>query len=259
MTRWTTDRVAALRIAIENHKADFVIIDSLSSVSRNSIYSENDTEYARPILELRDVAQEFGCTIAVVHHSNSEGKSRGTKAIFNSVSEIWSLSRTSENAAAGELERILTIEKSRSRRPTKYRIKFEPETKGWEFLGEEPFEVPGRFAPLKEKILTLLAENRDKSFSATNCQESLGGNRDSISRCLRELADDGLISRQRIGQKRLYVLNLDTIYSKDGSTPPVVKAEVKASTWRVTKWIPVEDLKWIRDRYPSEQRAGNPA
>jgi hypothetical protein len=41
-----------LRIAIENHKADFVIIDSLSSVSRNSIYSENDTEYARPILEL---------------------------------------------------------------------------------------------------------------------------------------------------------------------------------------------------------------
>jgi replicative DNA helicase len=170
-SRWTVDHLPQLRKEIEAHKAEIVIIDSLSSISRNSFYSENETEYARPILMLRDIAQEMGCTVILIHHSNKNGQTRGTSAIFNAVSEVWNLSRPSEGSKANCTERILSIEKSRSRRPEDCLIKFEPETGEWLYLGNKDDE--GGRSAVKDKIVEFLSNNRNKRFDTKSLHELL--------------------------------------------------------------------------------------
>ena len=85
-SRWSTDHVAKLAQEMEQENIDVAVIDSYTTVNKHSIFSENETEYARPILQLKEIAEETGKTIIIIHHSNSAGQSRGTKAIFNSAS-----------------------------------------------------------------------------------------------------------------------------------------------------------------------------
>ena len=79
---WVVDAIPQLISDIKEFAPNFVIIDSLTSTSKYSTFSENDTEYARPLLQMAQIAKEYGCTIMIVHHSNAEDRSRGTRAIL---------------------------------------------------------------------------------------------------------------------------------------------------------------------------------
>ncbi|WP_353672572.1 DnaB-like helicase N-terminal domain-containing protein [Synechocystis sp. LKSZ1] len=195
ITRWTADHMAALRVNIEQFRPEVILIDSLTSINRNSLFSENDTEYARPVLELRDIAQEYGCLIYLVHHSNSEGGSRGTKAIAASVSHIFSLSRPSQLSDPTTSQRILAIDKSRSRAPGKYELEFNPETGGWSFNGEAGQDSGGDTT--EERILEFLEQNRNKVYEASEIHAIVGGESSFIRRVLNRLAQNGRISRRK--------------------------------------------------------------
>jgi KaiC/GvpD/RAD55 family RecA-like ATPase len=194
-TRWQVDHIQHLRREIEEFRPDVVLIDSLTSVSRHSSFTENDTEYARPVLLLRDIAQEFGCTILIIHHSNSEGESRGTKAIFNSVSEVWALKRC-DNTADG-LDRILEIQKSRSRAPAKYKLRFDPENKSWDCLGKEGDEPGSPNATIRDSIVGFLFEHLGTAFEVEEIAHSVGASIDTIRRTAFDLSQEGVITRLR--------------------------------------------------------------
>jgi replicative DNA helicase len=201
-SRWTVDHMPQLRKEIEAHKAEIVVIDSLSSISRNSFYSENETEYARPILMLRDIAQEMGCTVILIHHSNKNGQTRGTSAIFNAVSEVWNLSRPSEGSKANCTERILSIEKSRSRRPEDCLIKFVPETGEWIYMGNKDDEDTR--SPVKDKIVDFLANNRNKRFDTKSLHELLYEPFNTVRTNCYQLYEEGIINRVRIDGSNVY-------------------------------------------------------
>lgn len=196
ITRWTSDHIASLRQEIEKHQPEIILIDSLTSINRNSFYSENDTEYARPVLELRDLAQEFGCLIYLIHHSNSEGGSRGTKAIAASVSHVLSLTRPSEGSDSTSPKRILCIEKSRSRAPEKYELEFNTETGGWICHGAVGRETDTGL-DIKERIVEFLAANRNTCYEAVEIYEAIGGSSDRTRLCCFQLAQMGSINRKR--------------------------------------------------------------
>ncbi|UAJ73744.1 AAA family ATPase [Synechocystis sp. PCC 7339] len=202
MTRWTADHMAGLRKEIEAFRPEVILIDSLTSINRNSMFSENDTEYARPVLELRDLAQEFGCLIYLVHHSNSQNGSRGTKAITASVSHVFSLHRPSEGASSTNPNRILCVDKSRCRAPGEYELVFNPETGGWTFNGEKARdgETPSDdgSGPVKEQILAFLTENRNVRYESSELVEIVGGHKATINRALSSLSNAGLISRAKV-------------------------------------------------------------
>lgn len=195
-TKWTVDHIQQLRAEIEQFKPELVIIDSLTSVSRNSIFSENEVEYARPVLLLKDIAQEYNCTVLLVHHSSKEGKMRGTSAIFNSVSEVWRMG--TDTSSTDPLDRLLIIEKSRSRRPTSYRLKFEPEDSSWFYQGEAGVDENNPDLSTKEAIVKFLSDHRGIKYEATEIHEIVGGAYDHCRRCCYQLAQDGVISSQRL-------------------------------------------------------------
>ncbi|MBA3789587.1 AAA family ATPase [Patescibacteria group bacterium] len=192
---WTVDHLEGLLDDMREWEPDFVLIDSLSSVSRNSTYSENDVEYARPILKLKDMAQETGASIMLIHHSSSQGTSRGSTAIFNSVSEVWKLDHDLSQSTDG-LERLLKIEKTRSRAPATYRLRFNPEDKSWDCIGKELDDQNISFLTIKEKIVDFLSRNRGTIFEVEEIRNSIGGVADSVRRSAYQLAEDGVIYRK---------------------------------------------------------------
>jgi KaiC/GvpD/RAD55 family RecA-like ATPase len=200
MTRWTADHIQALRKEVEEFKPEIVLIDSLTTINRNSMFSENDSEYARPVLLLRDIAQEYGCTFLIIHHSSKEGSARGTTAIYNSVSEVWKLGRVKDNSSPDAIDRTFTIEKSRSRRPAAYRFEYNPDDHSWECRGEERhLDNPPPSLKTKDMILSKLSYNRGIPYCAEELESVIGGTRSYISRCCSELYFDGLISRKPLG------------------------------------------------------------
>ncbi|MEL4896422.1 AAA family ATPase [Crocosphaera sp. Alani8] len=203
-TKWSFDNLASLRREIIENQIEVVVLDSLTALNRNTIVSENDTEYARPILQLKDLAQELGISILLIHHSNSEGKSRGTKAIHNSVSQVLSLKFPSEGSKTSSPERLLIIEKSRFRRPTQYKLAFEFDYETgqwfWKCEGEEGEEERDTF--LKDQIVRFLRNQRNRLFTADQLAKKLGAAYNSVRKCLFELSElDQVISRKRSNKK----------------------------------------------------------
>lgn len=200
-SKWTVDHLASLRKDIIDNGIEVVVIDSLTTVSKSSIFSENDTEYAKPVLQLKDLAQELGITVLLIHHSNSEGKSRGTKAIHNSVSQVLSLQLPSEGSDVTCTQRLLVIEKSRFRRPTKYQLEYvvdeEDHSWRWECQGEDLKELDPHEG-IKQEIVEFLSKNRNREISNRELSDALGANYNTVRRATFQLATDGIITRQQL-------------------------------------------------------------
>lgn len=196
-TRWTFEHIPQLMQDIQEFQPEVIVIDSITSVSRHSLFSENDVQYARPILKLKDLAQMFGCTIVIVHHSSKLGEARGTSAIFNSVSEVWKLERDLEDKSPDSTKRLLTIEKSRSRRPTTYKLDFEPDQGSWTLLGEAGIDENNPDLSTKERIVKFLLENFGSRFESEEIAHEVGGALSRVRLCCNRLAADGIVSQAK--------------------------------------------------------------
>lgn len=193
LTSWTLDAIPRLRTYIEQQKPAFILIDSLSAVNQSSLFSENDMEYARPILQLTQLCSEFNVTICLVHHSNAAGQARGTRAIHNSVSEVWGLAHT-EPAN----ERILTVQKTRlGRAPGRYRFLFSEDDHGFSYLGHADDE-DGAHVTQEEKIRLWLQQddNRGVPYAPIEVSQSCSISQPSTRKALQELWSKGVISRR---------------------------------------------------------------
>jgi replicative DNA helicase len=213
---WSTEQMSVLIQDLVEFKPDVVVIDSLSTANRYSIYKESDMEYARPILEINGLLRQHNCTCVIIHHANRDGGSRGTTAIRNAVSEVWKLTKdTSESGSANH--RILEIDKSRSRSSgTKYRLYFEPEDLSFEFLGEATEEPP---MPSYGKIITFFSSHRNTYYTAKDVAEALEINLATCRRVLKKLSADGMIS-VLLNYKNTAANCYYLTYEGDDETPP---------------------------------------
>ncbi len=199
ISKWQVESIPYLVKEIENFGAEFVIIDSITGASKFSVYSENDVPFARPLLLLRDIAQDKNITFLVIHHSSKGaegrgGSARGTSALVNAASEVWSLSRIDPKDKSNA-QRIWGIDKSRSRRPCNYLIELVEDCR-WEFLGEYQGnsikEEPE--APLRQRILSYLESRPNVYYKAEDLGQELGYEPDSLRKVLSALRADGLIA-----------------------------------------------------------------
>ncbi|MEH2031029.1 MAG: DnaB-like helicase N-terminal domain-containing protein [Nostoc sp.] len=196
---WTVGEFGKLKQMLKQNQPKLVIIDSLMSVSTSSIYSENDTEYARPIVRLRHLAQEFNCTFLLIHHCNANGEIRGTRAIKFSCDELWKLTRQ-----RNEIEEFnaLTIEKSRSRGPGAYKFMYDDETWGWKFTGrlEDSAISQGtdsQSTNIMSRCIKYLKQHRGIPYEAQEIAEELNLNRDTVRRDLKRAVNEGLVNSGR--------------------------------------------------------------
>lgn len=231
---WNTDAMPTLYQDAAEFKPAIVMIDSLTFANRYSLYDENRTEYSRPILELNKFAAETGIQVVVVHHTNRNGQARGSTAIKNAVSEVIKLEKDT-NPSANPQEKILTIEKSRSRRfPTSYRLFFNEEDFSFSVLEEVGTELGSPDNSTKDRIIEFLQEHANKKFEAEEVAHYIDTTPGNARRCLSQLARDGLINldeRSVSGTKKLYYIARD---SENCSTKNPLPSVTITSSTRIT-------------------------
>ncbi|MDL5053752.1 DnaB-like helicase N-terminal domain-containing protein [Oscillatoria laete-virens NRMC-F 0139] len=192
---WSIDDFGALKKAIAAHKPDIIVIDSLTSVNANSIVSENDVEYARPLIRLRKFAEEFDCTFLIIHHSNQQGGSRGTSAIRNTVDEVWRLEKDTKDPEG--LRNLFTIEKTRSRAPASYRLQYDDEAATWTITDKMQGEHPEMKSTWKSQIIAFLKKNEGTGVTRNQITEALQMNAHTCRRELSSLLGESLINTCR--------------------------------------------------------------
>ncbi|MEH1862051.1 MAG: DnaB-like helicase N-terminal domain-containing protein [Nostoc sp.] len=231
---WNTDAMPILYQDAAEFRPAIVMIDSLTFVNRYSLYDENRTEYSRPVLELNKFAAETGITVVIVHHTNRNGQARGTTAVRNAVSEVIKLEKDT-NPAANPQEKILTIEKSRSRRfPASYRLFFNEEDFSFSLLEEIGQELGSLDLSTKDQIVKFLQEHANKKFEAEEVAHYISTTSGNARRCLSQLARDGLISldeRSLSGTKKLYYIAWE---SENCSTENLLPSVTITSSTRIT-------------------------
>jgi replicative DNA helicase len=203
---WSAGEFGKLKSMIKQHESKLIIIDSLTSISVNSLYSENDTEYARPLVRLRHIAKEYGCSFLVIHHSNAGGEMRGSRAIRNTVDEVWKFSKRQNEI--GEFN-VLTIDKTRSRGPGSYKFTYDDETWGWKFGGRLEDDVMGNAlnsANVMNQCIRFLRANKGVVFEALEVSEALGISKDTVRKDLRRAASEGLVNTGRSVKNRKAVV-----------------------------------------------------
>lgn len=207
LRNWNIENVAGLNKMIEEFNPDLVLIDSLNSVSSHSIFSENDAEYARPVLGLRKLSEKHNISIFLIHHSNKAGDVRGSSAIKAACSVEMKLAYDPQHPQPDSCRRILTLGKTRSyRRPAEYVIEFDPETGRWNWIGEAGKEDVDIDLPIKERIVQYLSRCRNQRFEIEEIHHEVGGALDSVRRACCQLASDGLISRVKRGRRSIFFL-----------------------------------------------------
>jgi archaellum biogenesis ATPase FlaH len=126
-TEWQFSQIPQLTRWVEQEHPLLVIIDSFTAANRASELDEKDTNYGSCIYDLRNVANTYGCTFLILHHTNKLSESRGTTAIPDNVSEVWYLRHPKSEDNLPQDRRIWSIEKSRSRCSGKFAIGFDPD------------------------------------------------------------------------------------------------------------------------------------
>lgn len=199
---WTASALPQLAKYIEIQMPKLVVIDSLSTINKDSICSEKDTEYARPLLHLRDIAERFNTAVIVIHHSNASGGVRGTTAIKNSVSEVWALKNESPH------RRVLHVEKTRlGKPPGKYAFEFDDSDFTFHLLGDQTSDGEIENNAGQEERIRLWLNEDDRvgiPWSTTEIAEFVAIPENSCRRVVRELWATGRISRDRFNGNRYY-------------------------------------------------------
>ncbi len=196
---WQVENMARLEARLKQYAeagdpVTLCMVDSVTAINRNTLISENDTEYARFMLQLNDLGDRYGCTFIVVHHSNSDGESRGTKALYNSASEVWGLTVADESTG----DRILRVQKTRMGRPPgRYKFQFEEEAFTFNYLGREG-EPNGEEAAHTEKRIELWLnedEHRGVGYEVEEIAQYLQLNKNTVRKVLKEMWAKGSVLR----------------------------------------------------------------
>ena len=229
---WNTDAMPTLYEDAAEFKPAIVMIDSLTFVNRYSLYDENRTEYSRPVLELNKFAAETGITVVIIHHTNKSGGSRGTTAVRNAVSEVIKLEKD-PNPSANPQEKILTIEKSRSRRfPASYRLFFNEEDFSFSLLEEVGQELGSPDNSTKDRIVKFLQEHANTKYEAEEVAHYISTSSANARRCLLQLARDGIVAldeKSFRGTSKLYYIAKESEYCSTEN--PLPSVTIDSSAW----------------------------
>ena len=194
---WQFSQIRKLREWIERERPAFVIIDSFTSANRAAAEQEKDASYASCLYELRDVANQYGCAIMVLHHENKGGGARGTTAIRNNVSEVWQLRKGKPQDGLTFTQRILEIEKSRSGCSGTFKIELNVEDYSWNHQGDFGIDESPAGLPLSAQLLNYLAAHKGIRFEAAELtHEFTASNKEAIRKQLERLRKKGLIEAE---------------------------------------------------------------
>jgi KaiC/GvpD/RAD55 family RecA-like ATPase len=103
MTHLDLSDLSLLEKELEDFRPQLVIIDSLTSITRDSGISEKDAEFAKPIYKLKEMLSRYGAAGILIHHLNKDKEAKGINKVSGSarivaaVWGVWQMSATDSN------------------------------------------------------------------------------------------------------------------------------------------------------------------
>ncbi len=194
---WRVECIAQLYQWIKQQRPALVVIDSLASVNKDNTVEENHVNFAKPLLQMRDIAKELGTSFFLIHHSNAGNQVRGTKALRNAADAVWRLESVDPKSPENP-KRILTMEKFRARMPLSYPLELNDNDFSWNLLEPEPEEgKPTPNSGARFLIVDYLTKHKGQPFCAQSLAvELVGISESTIRRELPGLYREGLIDRE---------------------------------------------------------------
>lgn len=194
---WQFSQIGQLRQWIEKEKPAFVMIDSLTSANRAAEDHEKDTQYGSSLYDLRDIANDYGCGIMVLHHENKLGGIRGNTAIKDNVSEVWRLRRPDAKENLTPQHRIIEFEKSRSGLSGSIQVYLNVDDYSWQHQGDLGAPIQeGQNEPLTARLLKYLVLNANVRFEPEELVHEFGGNKEVIRKTLERHRKKGLLQTE---------------------------------------------------------------
>jgi len=155
--RWRFSNIRQLQDFIKKNRPQLVMIDSLTSCLAGMDVDLIKSDAGNCIYELRDIANEYECSIVILHHLNKSGGIRDSSSFEANVSEVVKLYRQDQNYDTTQF--IFEWTKSRSGLAGKHYVRRDPATYGWYYDGP----INGGREEL-EKIVQKLEANRNERF-----------------------------------------------------------------------------------------------
>ncbi|NJK53864.1 MAG: AAA family ATPase [Leptolyngbyaceae cyanobacterium SU_3_3] len=191
-TEWQFSQIPQLTRWVEQEQPLLVIIDSFTAANRASELDEKDTNYGSCIYDLRNVANTYGCTFLILHHTNKLGESRGTTAIPDNVSEVWYLRHPKSEDNLPNDRRIWSIEKSRSRCSGKFAIGFDPDECVVVYHGEHQ-STPNGQGNLEARLLEHFGRSPGTPFEVEELALQFSSSESHLRRLVKRLWRQGHI------------------------------------------------------------------
>lgn len=174
ITKWRFTKFQQLADLVRKNRYSFVVIDSWTAAHAGMGIDLTKSNAGDNAYLLRDLAEETGCSIVIVHHLSKMGDLRDSSTLADNVSEVWKMSKGTSEDNIGSNQRVLSIEKSRSDLQGRYLLEQNAADYSWIHLGlmESPDEK-GR-EPLITQLFAAMRNNQRKNYSAASVVKEYG-------------------------------------------------------------------------------------
>ena len=186
--RWRFDQVNQLIDRIKKDRPQLVVIDSLTSCLAGMDVDLIRSDAGNCIYELRDIANQYGCSIVILHHLNKSGGIRDSSSFEANVSEVVKLYKPDNNPDPHQF--TLEWVKSRSGLAGKHYLQRDEASYGWTYMGP----VNGSKEDL-ERLVNALDNRPFDRFTRSQAANAVGSyDNTTTGRLLEQARRQGLIS-----------------------------------------------------------------
>ncbi len=174
ITKWRFSRYQQLDELVRRNQYRFIVIDSWTAAHAGLGIDLTKSSAGDNAYLLRDLAEDTGAAIVIVHHLSKAGDLRDSSTLSDNVSEVWKMSRGEERDRLTPGQRILSIEKSRSDLMGQYLLEQNAADYSWSHLG--PVESPDLRGeePLISRMLKYFVKTEGGRLSASDICKQFG-------------------------------------------------------------------------------------
>jgi hypothetical protein len=132
---WRFGHMKQLEDYVRKNRPVFVAIDSLTACLSGMDVDLVKSNAGDVIYGLRDIANQYKCSIIILHHLNKSGGLRDSTSFVDNVSEVVKLTRSENNGDPNQF--ILEWLKSRSGLTGKHVLQRDTLSYGWHYAGPQ--------------------------------------------------------------------------------------------------------------------------
>jgi hypothetical protein len=186
--RWRFSNIPQLLSYVQRHHPQLIMIDSLTSCLAGMDVDLIRSDAGNCIYELRDIANQYGCSIVILHHLNKSGGIRDSSSFEANVSEVVKLYRTDNNPDSTQF--VFEWTKSRSGLAGKHFMQRDPSTYGWYYKGP----VIGGNEAL-DNLVNMINSRKHERFDRAGAAKASGAwDTTSVGRLLEVARRQGLVA-----------------------------------------------------------------